>query len=257
MKPEQMIVVLLVVGLIGMAALVVLKPTNINLTGRISGGGGNTQPPENSIQVSGETTLNLEPNKAEVILGVETQEVTALDSQQKNAEVMEKIMNALRANGVRDEDIKTYNYNVYPIRQWNSKSPDYQEVIAYRTTNTVKIKTTDMDNIGKIIDAAAAVGANRFQGVNFGLTEDMESKYRNEALKAASENAHEKAEAIADGLGIDIKGVLRASESSSYQPVYQYYDTFARAGGAMEAETEISPGTIQMSATVSVSYEFV
>ncbi len=254
-KTEGLVFVLLVLGLIAMAGLVVLKPVNVNLQGKITGGGG-TLEPENSIQVTGESSLKVDPNEAEIILGVETQEVNALDSQQLNAETMEKVMNALKANGIWEKDIKTYQYSVQPIRNWRSEE-NYYEIISYKTTQMIRVKTTNIDNVGKVIDAAASAGANRFQGVNFGLTDEKQAEYRNQVLKEASKNAEVKAKAIADGLGVDITGVLRASESSYYQPVYRYYDTLAKAGEAMEAETQISPGTIEVSASMSVSYEFV
>ncbi len=251
---EGLVILLLIIGLIGVSALVVIKPVNVNLTGRITDGG--TEEPEKSIQVSGESTLNVDSDKAEIVLGVETQEKSALDSQQGNAEIMEKVMNALKNNGIKKEDIQTYRYNVEPIRNWNSEKGNYYEIIAYKTTHMVRIKTTDLDNVGKVIDASASAGANVFEGVSFGLTDEKQIEYRNKVLKEASKNARAKADSIADGLGIKIKGVLRASESSYYYPVYRTYDMVKASGGAMEATTEVSPGMIQVSATVSVSYEF-
>ncbi len=253
MKTESKIVVLLIIGLIGMSALVALKPVNINLTG----GSGKSVEPENSIQTTGQSILNVDPDEAEIILGVETQEENALGSQQGNAEIMEKVMLALKNNGIKNKDIKTYQYSVQPIRNYNSRSGDYQKIIGYRTTNMIKIKTTNLDNVGKVIDAAVSIGANKFQGVSFGLTDEKQTEYRNEALKEAAKNSKDKAESIADGLGVRVEGVLSASESSYYQPVYRGYDMIASVGSEIEATTEISPGMIQVSAAVSVSYEFV
>ena len=108
MKTESMIVVLLIIGLIGMSALVVLKPVNVNLTGKIIGGG-NTVEQENSIQVSGQSILSVDPDKAEIILGVETQEENALDSQQSNAEIMEKVMYISEREGWSNEPILNIN----------------------------------------------------------------------------------------------------------------------------------------------------
>lgn len=255
-KTEKLIVVLLILGIIGMAGLVVLKPVNVNLEGKITGGT-STSEPENSIQVTGQSILSVDPDKAEIILGVETEETTALNSQQMNAEIMENVMSALRTNGIKKEDIKTYQYSVQPIRNWRSEE-NYYKVISYKTIQMVRVKTTDLDDVGKVIDAAASAGANRFQGVSFGLTDEKQSEYRTKALKEASKNAEIKAESIADGLSVKLDGVLRASESSYYQPVYRSYDMESVAAtGAKDITTEISPGMIEISATVSVSYEFV
>jgi len=254
MKTDSTIIVLLILGLIGMSALTALKPVNINLTGKING---NPVESENSIQVTGQSILNVDPDKAEIIIGIETQEENALDSQQGNAEIMEKVMIALKNNGIKTKDIKTYEYSFYPIRDYNSKSGDYQEIIGYRTTNMIKIMTTDLDNVGKVIDAAASAGANKFQGVSFGLTDEKQEEYINKVLKEASKNSREKADSIADGLGVKIQNILSASESSYYQPIYRDYDMAKVASGSMESTTEISPGMIQISATVSVSYGFV
>ncbi|MEM5793297.1 MAG: SIMPL domain-containing protein [Candidatus Aenigmatarchaeota archaeon] len=253
-KTGELLFLVLVLGIVALGILVVLKPTAINFTGKVVEEGSEKI---NTIQVTGNSRIFAEPDKAEIILGVETQEKSALESQQKNAGIMEKVLNALKANGISKSDIKTYEYGVYPIRNYNIEKENYYEVIGYTTRHMVIVKTNDLKNLGKVIDAAASAGANNFYSISFGLSEEKEKEYRNAALTEASKNAKEKAESIAEGLGLKIQKVSSVSESFSYQPIPIYRYAYGKeAISTYDSTTEISSGMIEISAQVSVEYLF-
>jgi len=207
------------------------------------------------IDVNGEAKIGADPEKVEVYLGAETRASTAKKSQQDNADIMQEIRNSLQWIGISSDDIETTQYTLIVEKHWDEDTEKYV-ITGYRTTHVIKIESTDIDKAGDIIDKAVQSGANVVNNVVFSLTDEKIEEMRLEALRKAGLNAKEKAEAIADSLGVSIKGLYRASESYvTYRP-YVERGFEAVAAGA-PTPTEISPGQIEISASLSVSYEFV
>ena len=67
------------------------------------------------IRVHGEATITVEPDLAELNVGVETEGPTAKVAAQRNAERQEAVLKALRELLGRDADIKTVGYSVSPV----------------------------------------------------------------------------------------------------------------------------------------------
>jgi len=214
-----------------------------------------TEEPKYLIDVNGEAKVTADPEKVEVYLGAETTASTAKKSQQDNANIMQEIRNSLKLIGISSDDIKTTQYTLTVVQHWDKDTERYV-ITGYKTTHVIKIESTDINKAGDIIDKSVQAGANVVNSVVFSLTDDKINEMRLEALKKAGLNAKEKAEAIAGSLGVKIKGLYHASESYVYYSPYVQRGYEAAVAGAA-APTEISPGQIEVSASLSVSYEFV
>ncbi len=204
----------------------------------------------NTISVSGSGTASMQADEATVTLGVQTEDESASEAVRLNAELMTDVINAIKLLGITEDDMKTVSYSVYPMYG----KYDYNTVVGYRVVNMIAVKITAMDLIGEVIDAAAESGANRIQGVSFGLSEESQEELRRQAYLSALSGAEEKAELIAEKLDLTITGVLYVSESS-YQP-YQPYRDYAEVLGTAEPTTPIIEGTLSVSVTVHVVYSF-
>jgi len=207
------------------------------------------------ISVSGTITKTASPELAYVTMSVETLDKSASKSQSDNAVIAAKVMEALKNTGIGEEDIETASYNVREDFQWN-ETLRKSESIGYRTTNSIQATVRDLSKVGGVIDVAVQAGANSISGVSFALTKETQSQLRTMALMEAAENAREKAQSIATGLGISVGTVYSASENSSYSTPY-YAKSYAMdaSGAAESAPTPITPGDIEFSATVSVQFE--
>jgi len=212
-----------------------------------------SEEPKYLIDVNGVSELSADPEKVEVYLGVETTALTAKESQENNADTMQAIRDSLKLIGISSKDIETTEYTLNVIQHWDEDTEKYI-ITGYKTTHIIKIESTDINKAGDIIDKSVQNGANKVNDVVFSLTDEKIKEMKLEALKKAGINAKEKADVIANSLGITIKGVYRASEN------YVYYTPYVQKGyemAAMQAaSTEISPGQIKISASLSVSYEF-
>ena len=114
--------------------------------------------------------------------------------------------------GIEEDNIKTVTYSVSTNYDWEART-----VKGYRVTNTIQITVEDIDMVGKVIDTAAAAGANNIQGISFGISDEEAETLANDAYVLALQNAQAKADLITNTLDLEITGVLFVSESS-YSP---------------------------------------
>ncbi len=162
-----------------------------------------------SITAVGQASVSVTPDMALVDVGVSTQAATAQDASQQNAAQAGTIISALQALLGTTASIKTISYSVSPVYN-NPPSGQNATIIGYVVTNIVEVTLTDLTLVGKVIDTAIQSGANRVQGVSFGLQDHTVPV--GQALKTAASSALSQAAAIASGLNVHTGAVLRASE---------------------------------------------
>jgi len=221
-----------------------------------------SQPPQHVLSVSGTASQSVTPDLLTVQISIETQDENAQQSMEDNAEVSEEVRNELNAVGVEEDEIKTVSYRVDVVRNSSyvcNKGCHYVwEVVGYKTTHILSVRTTDLDSGGAIIDAAGSAGENEvfIDYVYFGLQDETERELKKSLLKKAGEEAESKAQSIAEGLGTTLGKVVQASESYYYPTPYYYERAYDYAMGAEAAvPTSLSPGEVEVSATVSAGYE--
>jgi len=134
------------------------------------------------------------------------------------------------------------------------RSPDSRDaprIVAYNATNTVSVRLENLSLVGPVIDAGLKAGANQLEGVQFGLRNDLPS--RQQALKQAVEEARSKAMTMAEALRVNLAEVLEASEGG-VSIIADRVEPLAARAMAVAAETPVSPGQIQVNATVMIRY---
>ena len=139
--------------------------------------------------------------------------------------------------------IQTLSYSLNPNNNYPSNG---QPVLTgYTASNTVQVTVTDLSIIGKLIDTGIQAGANRVQGLTFGLQNDMPS--RQQALKMATVQAKSNADAMASGLGMTTAAVLSITEGSAVSPT-----PLALTPTAVSATTPVETGVVNVQATVTL-----
>lgn len=216
----------------------------------------NGQQPQNSISVQGSTEFDVAPDLAKIIFSIQTQSTTAQDAQVRNRETGSAVSVALAQAGVRTGDLQTTNYRVEKIQEWD---PTGQKMVdkGYRVSNSFVVKTKELSRVGPLLDAGIQAGANNVESISFELSDAKQKEVKTEALRKATMNAREKADALADGAGVRLGKVLTLSENAySVMPYYRSEGMMAKADmGAPTPATEISPQDVHISAQVSVAYE--
>jgi uncharacterized protein YggE len=206
-------------------------------------------PPQ--IVTSGEGEARVTPDRATISIGVQSRAPTAAAAAADNARRQRAILDTLRALGLASEDLSTNNYNVSPEMQYTPNGAAPPKVIAYTVTNTVRAELRKMDDIGRVIDAALAKGANEISSLQFRSTKADSA--RRAALGLAVANAKADAEALARAAGGSVGSLLEVSTTSITPP--RVYDMAVRTASAKVA-TPIEPGEQTISANVTVRWVF-
>ena len=215
---------------------------------------------KNKLSVSGTSTLTVDPNKAEIYVKVVTLEKTAQEAKNKNSQISSNVVKALKKEGVKDKDIETSQFSIYPRYEYEEVTEanlrkSNQILVGYEVVNVLKVTTQDLEKAGRLIDAAVDAGSNDIERVTFGLTKEREKDIKQQAMVLASNDAKEKAVALATNLDVSLLKPISISESSFY------YQPFEFRGGLMEkavpaaAETFINPQKLDVSASVQLVYE--
>jgi uncharacterized protein YggE len=204
------------------------------------------------INVSGDSIVSVVPDLANISIGVITEDVDSKAALDKNNKSIQAVIDAVKSFKIDSKDIQTGSFNIYPRYNYIEKTGE-NIINGYTVNNTLTITVRNLDNLGKILDAAVKAGANNSTNISFDYSKKSD-KYL-EALKLATENAKKEAEAIASAFGGKNLTIVKVNEnSSSYYPVYngRNYAVADAAGSAVPVEK----GQIDISASVSVKYSF-
>jgi uncharacterized protein YggE len=218
---------------------------------QINGGNFTLSQQNTGIWVTGEGKVTVTPDVAIVNLGAEAQAKTVEMARKQAEEAMTAVMTELDSYGIAEEDIKTQQFSIYPVRQWYE---DREILIGYRVVNMVNVKIREIDDAGNIIDAVAAAGGDYIRINSISFTVDDPTEYYEEVRELAMEDAESKAEQLADLSGVSLGKPTYINEGSIYSPVTRdvyYAEDEVLAPGAT---TPISPGETDIRLTVQVVY---
>lgn len=205
------------------------------------------------IQTYGEAEVKGVPDLARVSLAVETQGISAEQAVEENARLVSAVVEALKGFGLDADEIKTGSYRLYSYREWIDGRPESEWAITYQVNNEVIVTTTSLDEVGELIDLAVKAGANNINYINFELKNAQE--LQKEALKLATAQAKEKAEAVADSAGEKIRGLYRIREERTDYLPYVYRAELAADMG-MGDTTPIMPDEVVVKAIVTAEFSF-
>jgi len=213
------------------------------------------------IWVTGEGTINLDPDLALVNIGVETEASTVVDARNEAANAMDAIVNAVKARGLEDRDIQTRSFNIYPIYDYVEvtelgRRTSKRELVGYRVSNSAIIKVRDLATIGPIIDDVANAGgdATRIDGVSF--TVENPKPFMVDLREAAVNDALAKAQHFATLTGVTVGQLVYISETGGGQAVVQDFGmerAFAAPAPAA-APTSISGGELELRLSVQAVF---
>ena len=241
-------------ALIVAVGLVGCSPSGTTLSGTPSELKVSLNSQQEGIWVNGQGEVSAVPDIATLRLGIEAQEANVTLAQSRAAEAMDRVMAALKDNGVADKDIQTQNFNIHRVTRWD-KDLEREVVIGYRVTNTVAAKIRELDKTGATIDAVAIAGGDltRIDGISFSV--DDPSAYQEEAREKAMADAKTKAEQMAELAGVKLGKPTYITENSYIpSPVFRQDFLQTAEAGAPKAETQISPGEMEISVNVQITY---
>ncbi|MFH0831457.1 MAG: SIMPL domain-containing protein [archaeon] len=205
---------------------------------------------KDKIDVSGYAEVTEKADLVEIYLGVETQNLIASTSQKENANIMQKVYREVYSY-VKKENVETSSFDLYPVIEWKDGQ---EKTVGYKTIHILKIKAA-VDDAGRIVDSSVNAGANKVNSIVFTLSDARKEAAGAEALKKAVNDAKKKALLVAEQANVALKKPVYVNAGYSYITPYYAGASSLYKGGA-ESSTEISGGSVKVTASVSISYGF-
>jgi hypothetical protein len=203
-----------------------------------------------TLLVHGEATVSVPPDLAQIDIGVISQapasETAAAANQKKSALLIGKLRELLPTF-----TLKTVNVAVNPNFRYPKEGTP--QVLGYTAISTVRVNLTDLSLLGKVIDVATRAGASSINRLTFGLRDEKQARGR--ALAEAASQAQSGAESLSSALQLKIVKIQRVEE---VQPVIISPGREVEISPLNEessAGSSLTPGTIQVHASINVVYE--
>lgn len=218
----------------------------------------------NTISVSGMGEVFAVPDQATFTVTVREDAATVAVAQDEATKKTNDIIAYLKGAGVEEKNIKTINYNVNPKYEYTQEActnfscpPSNQKLVGFEVWQMLEVKVEDPQKAGELLTGVGSKGATEVSSLSF--TIEDEDALKAEARQQAIDEADEKAEALANQLGVELVRVVGFSEDSYGYPPMPYY---ARGGVAMDmameskaVAPELPTGENKITSNVNITYE--
>ncbi len=198
------------------------------------------------ITVTGTGNVTGTPDQLVLAMGVQVNG-SSVGSALANANAaVNRVTAALRADGVAAADIQTSGLSIWPNYPSNSQTPN-----GYSVSESITATLGSLASAGTQIDAAVHAGGNAttVSGISLNLTDT--SSLLAQARARAVADATAKASQYAQALGQPLGPVVSVTDQAVAQPLPEYA---AASSAAANASVPISPGTQQLSVSVTVVF---
>lgn len=196
-----------------------------------------------TVTATGEAAAR--PDTALITLGVSVQKEAAGAAVDAMSAAMTAVLDRLAAAGVAAKDMQTATLSLTPVYS-PAKSDAPPRVLAYRASNTVRLRTADLDRLGALIDIAMGAGANRLDNIAFSFADP--SALLDKARRDAVRKAIAKADLYAAEAGVRRGRLLKMSETGRAVPTPRF------AAARLERAVPITPGQSRLSVTVTMTW---
>lgn len=203
------------------------------------------------VRVVGTAEVKVTPDRAVISVGVEKHDPNASAAKRYADGAARQILAALHANGIDAKDIQTTYLSLQP----QSSVHKGVRISYFAAEETLEVTVRDLAKLDALLEALVKAGGNRIDSISY-ETSDLR-KYRDQARDIAVKAAREKAQALAQALGLDIGKAHSIEEESEYGfglPA----NAFANAGMVARdklPEPSLASGQKTISASVAVSFD--
>lgn len=224
-------------------------------------------PPEQfkTLTVQGDGKVYAQPDVLLYTIEIAHTSPTSVAANESVKKTLATVNEILKNNNVDMAYVQTTAMSVYPEYEY---SYPRNKLTGYRASQmlSVKIKKITTDNVDvwpRSIDALLAVPDVNVSGISYDIEDKL--KVYQEARAAAIAKAKQKANEMADGVGVNLTRAINISENNSRDnPPMPYYARGAIQSNVMEvdkasadagsADNIISFGQLEFSSTINVTY---
>jgi len=204
-----------------------------------------------TISVSGTGHATVIPDRFSFTVGVQTVSETVEQAVNENNSKTAATIAALKRAGATEKDIRTSNFSIYPQQDYGqNKLP---RILGYQVSNSITVRRENISEVGKLLQAALNAGVNQSSGLQFEVSDP--ARGRDQAMRAAYEEARSKAALLAQAAGRTLGRALAISEGGAIAPPYPGPRAMAMRAESAVSQVPVEAGTQDVSYSISVVFE--
>lgn len=222
-------------------------------------------PAMNTITVEGDGEAVSIPDIGQFTFSVVEKASTVAAAQDSAAKKLNAAVEYLKGQKVDEKDIKTVNYSVGPVYEWQQTScaigvpcPGGKSTLTgYEVRQSIQVKVRDTKKAGELLTGVGTTGATELSGLTF--TVDNDDKLKADARAEAIGKAKAQADELAGQLGVRLVRIVNFNENGGGYPSPMYSRDAVGVGGIMMAEGKTAPtvptGENKITSHVTITYE--
>jgi len=204
------------------------------------------------VTVTATGTAYGEPDEASFDAGVSALNADVQTATTRVSEQVSSLMDALRAAGVAERDIRTSSFTVYPEPAYG-RNGQLREM-RYRVANTLHVTVRDPAQLGALLGSSVEAGANEVSNVVYTFAD--RSALERQAREQAMANAREKAEQLAQFGGTELGQVQRIIEGRDNAAPFADEDFAIEAASLASGKFDVPVSSGELAVTIAVQVTF-
>lgn len=202
-----------------------------------------------AIVVTGTGRISVQPDVADVRLGVSVVRPSVEAARTEAARTMEAILAAVDAAGVPRTDVRTAMLSVQP--RYDYRDGRAPALTGYEISDVVEVTVRDLGRLGSIVDGTLGAGATSMDGLTFRVADPAPAE--REARVRAMAEARSRADVLAEAADLAIDGVVDIVEGVPARPPIPFPKA-ERMAMAADVATPVEAGELEVAVSVTVTY---
>jgi uncharacterized protein len=213
------------------------------------------EPRPRTINVSGQGSIQAEPDRATITLGVESRKPKLEDARAEVQKAVDGVLKLTRDLKIDPKLVRATRFNVQPEYNWDNNARE-RNLIGYYVSRQVEVDLRDLEKIGQLLERAVDLGANQIGDPR--LDSSKRRDLEREALAKAVADAKLNAEAVARAAGARLGPPRTISATSGFvPPPMPMYTRAAKMEAASDASQSYQSGQMEFNGTVQVEYDLI
>jgi len=216
------------------------------------------------ITVNRQAEVRVQPDEVVFTLGVETIDKDISAARTRTDDRVKEVLAIAKRNGIKAEDVQTSYISIQP--KYNTDDLEYEqrravkrEFLGYQISKTIAVILRDISRFDSLLSDVLKAGVTRVSNVEF--RDSQIRRHRDQARVMAMKAAQEKANLMAREIGQSIGAAYSITEGvvvpyAAANVSQNRIDNFIGSASS-ESESSIAPGSISVTAQVTVRFKLM
>lgn len=174
---------------------------------------------QRTIEVEGNSEMMIIPDEASIDIHVQKKAMKVSDATKELNEASKKITDAFQQSVLTTYEISANNYYVQVNRIYQKGT---SKDSGYVASQKLKIKISNIEQeLSKAVELINTIG-DQSMNVSFGISKEMQKRYKDQLLESALHDAQSKARKISEIMGLKKTAVYKVQYVSEESTIHSF-----------------------------------